>query len=400
MKRELSSGIKIFFILIIALGFYFLSSDAGTSEHPRKIVVFKKGFDKEADQDALLKKHGAVKIKHLKLINGTAVHLPAKEEKALRKKDEVLRVDDDIVIHATGKKGEKKPKNPQELTWGIDRIEADLVWEEENTGSGIRVAILDTGIDLEHPDLMDNIKGNVNIIKPKKSGNDNNGHGTHVAGVVAALDNEIGVIGTGPEISLYAVKILDNQGRGWLTDLIDGLDWCIDYRMQVVNMCFGSSVDNPSFYDAIIKAYNAGIILVASAGNNGENGGAVEYPAKYPETIAVSAIDENDYFASFSSYGPMIDLTAPGVDIKSTYKNGSYKIMSGTSMSAPHVAGTVALILKTSPKRKDELYINGKWDPDEIKMKLTETAEELPILEQTLLLKINSQRILFYFRLF
>ena len=377
MKRELPSWIKIFFILVIVLGFYFLSSDAGLSEHPRKIVVFKKWFDKEADQDTLLKKHGAVKIKHLKLINGMAVHLPAKEEKALRKKDEILRIDDDVVIHATGKKGEKKPKNPQELTWGIDRIEADLAWEEENTGSGINVAILDTGIDLEHPDLMDNIKGNINMIKPSKNGNDKNGHGTHVAGIIAAVDNKIGVIGTGPEISLYAVKVLDNQGRGWLTDLIDGLDWCIDNGMQVVNMCFGSSEGNQSFHDAIIEAYQAGITLVASAGNRGENGGLIEYPAKYPETIAVAAIDENDNFASFSSWGPEIDLAAPGVDIRSTYKNGSYRIMSGTSMSAPHVTGTVALILKTLVWEYDSFLHNGIWDPEEVWKKLMDTAEDL-----------------------
>ena len=377
MKRELPSWIKIFFILVIVLGFYFLSSDAGLSEHPRKIVVFKKWFDKEADQDTLLKKHGAVKIKHLKLINGMAVHLPAKEEKALRKKDEILRIDDDVVIHATGKKGEKKPKNPQELTWGIDRIEADLAWEEENTGSGINVAILDTGIDLEHPDLMDNIKGNINMIKPSKNGNDKNGHGTHVAGIIAAVDNKIGVIGTGPEISLYAVKVLDNQGRGWLTDLIDGLDWCIDNGMQVVNMCFGSSEGNQSFHDAIIEAYQAGITLVASSGNNGENGGAIEYPAKYIETIAVSAIGEDDNFASFSSWGEEVDLTAPGVDIKSTYKNGSYRIMSGTSMSAPHVTGTVALILKTLVWEHDSFLLNGIWDPEEVREKLMATAEDL-----------------------
>ena len=155
MKRKLFSRFIIFFIFFIFFCFYFQFSDAGLSEHPRKIVVFKKGFDKEADQDALLKKHGAIKIKHLKLINGTAVHLPLKEEKALRRKGEILRIDDDIVIHATGKKGKKKPKNPQppeELTWGVDRINADLVWGE-NSGSEIKVAILDTGIDLEHPDL-------------------------------------------------------------------------------------------------------------------------------------------------------------------------------------------------------------------------------------------------------
>jgi subtilisin family serine protease len=252
------------------------------------------------------------------------------------------------------------------------------VWKK-NEGAKIKVAILDTGIDLGHPDLRKNIKGNVNIIKPGKSAKDDNGHGTHIAGVIAAVNNDIGVIGTGPKIHLYAVKILDKKGRGWLSDLIEGLDWCIDNEMQVVNMCFGSYYDNQSFHDAIIEAYQAGISLVASAGNNGEYDGFVEYPAKYAETIAVSAVDRYGNFASFSSFGPEIDLTAPGVDIRSTYKKGSYEIMSGTSMSAPHVTGVVALILKTKVKYYD-FDGDKRWDPYEIRVKLKVTAEALGLV--------------------
>jgi subtilisin len=214
------------------------------------------------------------------------------------------------------------------------------------------------------------------MIKPGKSAKDDNGHGTHIAGVIAAVNNDIGVIGTGPKIHLYAVKILDKKGRGWLSDLIEGLDWCIDNEMQVVNMCFGSYYDNQSFHDAIIEAYLAGITLVASAGNNGEYDGFIEYPAKYPETIAVSAVDQYGNFASFSSFGPEIDLIAPGVDIKSTYKKGSYEFMSGTSMSAPHVTGVVALLLKTKVTGYD-FDRDKRWDPYEIKVKLKATAEAL-----------------------
>jgi subtilisin len=214
------------------------------------------------------------------------------------------------------------------------------------------------------------------MIKPRKSGDDDNGHGTHVAGVVAAVNNKIGIIGTGPKIHLYAVKILDKKGRGWLSDLIEGLDWCVDNEMQVVNMCFGSTFGNQSFHDAIIGAYMAGITLVASAGNNGEYGGDIEYPAKYAETIAVSAIDRYGNFASFSSFGTKIDLTAPGVDIRSTYKKGTYEIMSGTSMSAPYVTGVVALILKTKVVGYD-FDRDKKWDPYEIRVKLKATAEAL-----------------------
>ncbi len=382
MKRESLLVIKIFAFLVF-LNFSAQLSNAIPSEHPRKIVVFKKWYAQEADQDALLRSFGAVKIKRLNLINSQAVHLPPGAEKHLKRKSEILRIDEDLVITAVANKTKSKPKRPhppcklaEKLPWGIQRIYADLVWEV-TTGSMVKVAILDTGIDLNHPDLWRNIKGGINTLRPRKSANDDNGHGTHLAGTVAAIDNDFGVIGVGPEVYLYAVKVLDKKGEGWLSDLIDALDWCIENKMQVANMSFGSLEGNQSFHDAIIRAHQAGITMVASAGNNGEDSGLIEYPAFYPETIAVSAIDEYDNFASFSSYGPQIDLTAPGVNILSTYRNAFYETMYGTSMSAAHVTGTVALILTTSPKWGYDLDGDRMWDPDEIRERLMDTAENL-----------------------
>jgi len=373
-------GLKALLIAAILLGFSSQLQNATPLEHPRKIIVFKKSFKKLDDQDALLKNTGAVKVKHLPLINSSAVYLSPQAEKALRKKAEVLRIDEDLVITAVEKKekdkGKSKVQPPEELTWGIDRINADWAWPI-STGATIRVAILDTGIDLDHPDLLDNIKGSVNLIKPKKDADDDNGHGTHVAGVIAACDNDIGVIGTGPEIYLYAVKVLDKKGKGWLSDLIEGLEWCIQNEVQVVNMSLGSSADNQSFYEAIVNAYETGITLVAAAGNNGESGGSLDYPAMYEETIAASAVDQFCQFAPFSSFGPEIDIAAPGVDIKSTYMRGSYMIMSGTSMAAAHVTGVVALILTTSSLPYYDVDGDGIWDPEEVKMRLKDTAEEL-----------------------
>ena len=333
----------------------------------RKIVVFQEDFVNEADQSALVKEHGAEKIKHLRLINGMAVRLPPQAESALLREAEVLRIDDDLIIQASdrpddsgkpdnnqGSKSLPAPQPAEVLPWGADRINADAVWPLASstlnaTASGIKVAIMDTGIYLKHPDLQSNIKGQVNTINPTKSANDDNGHGTHVAGTVAAIDNDIGVIGVGPDISLYAVKVLNRNGSGWLSDLIEGLDWCINNKIQVINMSLGASSDNQSFHDAIIRAYEAGIVEVAAAGNNGATNGLVDYPARYPETIAVSAVGKNTngslYFASFSSSGPQVDLAAPGVNINSTYNNGYYKSLSGTSMAAPHVSGVVALVI-------------------------------------------------------
>jgi subtilisin len=382
VKRESLLVIKIFAFLVF-LNFSAQLSNAVPSEHSRKIVVFKKWYGREADQDALLRNFGAVKVKRLNLINSQAVHLSPGAEKHLKRKNEILRIDEDLVISAVFKKTKPKPKRPhhspkqpEKLPWGIQRIYADLVWEV-TTGSMVKVAILDTGIDLNHPDLWRNIKGGINTLRPRKSANDDNGHGTHLAGTIAAIDNNFGVIGVGPEIHLYAVKVLDKKGEGWLSDLIDALDWCIDNKIQVINMSFGSLEGNQSFHDAIIRAHQAGITMVASAGNNGEDSGLIEYPAFYPETLAVSAVDEYDDFASFSSYGPQIDLTAPGVNILSTYRNAFYETMYGTSMSAAHVTGTVALILTTSPKRGYDLDRDRIWDPDEIRERLTDTAEDL-----------------------
>lgn len=348
-----------------------------TNQIPRKIVVFQENFVNEPAQIGLLRGVGTVIIKRLPLINGMSVYLPPQAERALKGRPEILRIDDDLVINAIAKP-QPPPQPAQELPWGVDRIDADLAWVTTK-GLAIKVAILDTGIDLDHLDLQANIKGNVNTINPLKSGNDDNGHGTHVAGIVAAVDNTIGVIGTGQEIYLYAVKVLSKTGSGWLSDLIEGLDWCINNKMQVINMSLGSSSDNQSFHDAITKTYQAGIIQVAAAGNNGGSGGAITYPAKYSETIAISAVDKNDQIAVFSSYGPEIDLTAPGVDIKCTYNNGYYKILSGTSMACPHVSGTAALVLST-PVGTYDLDADGIWDPTEVKNKLQTTAQDLYLL--------------------
>lgn len=366
---------KVFFICGILLSFSSLAVADQIDGRPRKIVVFKETFVNAQEQIGLAQGAGAGVIKTLPLVNGLAVYLPEAAERALLARLEILRIDEDLVIEAIVKPQAAAPQPAEELPWGINRINADAAWLS-TTGLTVRVAILDTGIDLDHPDLQNNIKGNVNTINPLKNGNDDNGHGTHVAGTVAAVDNNIGVIGAGPEIYLYAVKVLGKNGSGWLSDIIEGLDWCINNKMQVINMSLGASSDNQSFHDAIIKAYQAGIVLVAAAGNSGASGGAISYPAKYLETIAVSAIDQYDRLAYFSSYGPEIDLAAPGVNIKSTYNNGYYKTLNGTSMAAPHVSAAAALVL-TKPVGAYDQDSDGVWDPLEVQNKLEATAENL-----------------------
>jgi subtilisin family serine protease len=256
------------------------------------------------------------------------------------------------------------------LTWNIDRVDAEISWGI-STGDPVKVGVIDTGIDLSHPDIKSNIKGGYNAIYPWKSPNDDNGHGTHVAGIIAALNNSIGVVGVGPNIDLYAIKVLNASGSGYLSDVIEGLDWAVTHGMQIVNMSLGTSQNVQSFHDAIVSAYNAGVVIVAAAGNSG---GAVSYPAAYPEVIAVSATDQNNQIASFSSRGPEVDLAAPGVNIYSTYKGKSYATLSGTSMATPHVTGAAALVIDT---KKCDLNSDNICTPAEVQQRLEQTAIDL-----------------------
>ncbi len=370
------------FLCFLALAAMVLTSvPAVSSAAPaeRKIVVFKDGALNENEKDALIKKFGGEKLKDLKFAHSKAVLLPPQAAVELARANGVLRVDDDVIVNALGRveisaKGAKPaPVQPvQSLPWGVDKINAELVWDT-TAGAGVKVAVVDTGIDLAHPDLAANIKGGYNAIYPTKPANDDNGHGTHVAGTIAALNNTIGVVGVGPQIDLYAVKVLDRRGSGYLSDIIEGLDWAVANGIQVVNMSLGTSSNVQSFHDAVIRAKAAGVTLVAAAGN--DSGGSAGYPAAYPEVIAVSATDAANVIASFSSVGPEVDLAAPGVNIFSTYKGQTYKILSGTSMASPHVAGVVALVLTQTAKC--DTNGDGACSPDEVETRLEAAATDL-----------------------
>jgi subtilisin family serine protease len=258
-----------------------------------------------------------------------------------------------------------------EITWGINRVHAPAAWDVTE-GAGVKVAIIDTGIDLNHPDLVGKVDGGYSAItkteKPEDY-QDDNGHGSHVSGTIAALHDGKGVVGVAPKARLYAVKVLDADGSGNLSDVIDGIVWAAKNGMQVANMSLGAPVDSDAMHRAVRFAKGMGVVIVAAAGNSG---GSVGFPGAYPETIAVSASDSNDKLASFSSRGPEVKFIAPGVDVVSDKLGGGLISYSGTSMASPHVAGLAALAVSQG--------WTGLSGPDGVYAQLKKAAKLLPDL--------------------
>lgn len=244
----------------------------------------------------------------------------------------------------------------QTTPWGITHVEGIQAHQAGYTGQGIKVAILDTGIDNTHPDLALNVKGGYSVFTDTANSNpynDGDGHGTHVAGTVAAVNNSQGVIGVAYSADLYAVKVLDNSGSGTYAGIAQGIEWAVNNGMQIINMSLGGSTSSTILENMCNTAYDSGILLVAAAGNSGKRNGRgdnVGYPAKYASVMAVAAIDSNNNRATFSSTGPAVEIAAPGVSILSTVPGGQYASYNGTSMASPHVAGVAALVLGARPQ--------------------------------------------------
>ena len=224
--------------------------------------------------------------------------------------------------------------------------DADLA-HPSSEGTRVKVAILDSGIDLDHPDL--NVAGEVTFVPGTTSGDDDNGHGTLVAGIVAALNNDIGPTGVAPEVELYSVKVLNQNGDGVMCLIEQGIEWAVENKMDVINISIGSPMNWPNTVIAALEnAYNAGIVIVAGAGNGGTpdgEGNNIWAPARYEPVIAVGATDELGSRNSTSSTGDTLELTAPGTNIYSTAMGGGYGYLSQTSASSPYVAGVAARLI-------------------------------------------------------
>ncbi len=327
------------------------ASGAG-SRQVRKIILFEPGVAPDRVR-SIVEECGGKLRKSLPIVNGAACVFPeeATAMSLLSRAGEVAWVEDDFIIPIAGAcffvpKPRPRPRK-QTVPWGITRVRAPEAWGSA-TGRGVRVAVLDTGIDMSHPDLKANIEGGFDCINETTDVVDDNGHGTHVAGTIAALDNDFGVVGVAPEARLYAVKAFDSRGQGQVSDIVQGMEWCMTNRMQIINMSFGTPDSSKALTMAIDKAAQAGAVMVAAAGNDGRRD-SVLYPARDPNVIAVAASTRDDRIASFSNSGEQVAVAAPGEDIYSTYRDGGYKSLTGTSMACPHVTGVAALLLSVSP---------------------------------------------------
>lgn len=269
---------------------------------------------------------------------------------------------------------------------GVSMIKAPEFWTDETTkGSNIKIAILDTGCDINHPDLKNRIKG-VRNFTPDDLGRkimvtDNVGHGTHVAGIIAASSDDSGIVGVAPNVDLYILKVLTSSG-GTIEWLVNALEYCRYLGVDIINMSLGTSYNSPFLYEAIKKAVLSGISLVCAAGNSGDGSSStneISYPAGYNECIAVGAVDSNMEPSDFTNSNNNIDLVAPGVSITSTYPGNLYANMSGTSQAAPHVSGALALI--------------KKWSKDKFNRNLSEIELYSQLIRKTLDLNASANMI-------
>lgn len=261
--------------------------------------------------------------------------------------------------------------DPKDLTsklpyvpWGVKHICAPRVWNKTK-GKQIHIGVVDTGADYSHDNIKRALGPGINLVQRYLPPYDDNGHGTHIAGTIAASQRK-GILGVAPQAVIHPIKAFDHKGTAYVSDIIQGLEWCIRHQIDVINMSFGMKTRSAAMYQAVLNAYRKGIIVVASSGNDGISR-QIDYPAKFRETLSIGAADRRQRVAKFSNRGRDIDLYAPGDRIYSTWPRQKYAELSGTSMATAHVSGTVALLLA----------LDRSLTPGQIKALLLDSAQPL-----------------------
>ncbi|MCY9309930.1 S8 family serine peptidase [Bacillus inaquosorum] len=336
-------------VVSVTLFFSFLAlgplAHAENSSQNEIIVVYKNKDGKETvlDSDAEVEQQ----YKHLPAV---ALKADQKTVKEFKQDPDILYVENNVTFTAADNTDLKILSEDADTSdnfeqWNLEPIQVKQAWEEGLTGKNVKIAVIDSGIS-PHDDLS--IAGGFSAVSYTSSYKDDNGHGTHVAGIIGAKHNGYGIDGIAPEAQIYAVKALDQNGSGDLQGLLQGIDWSIANGMDIVNMSLGTTSDSQILHDAVDKAYEQGVLLVAASGNDG-NGKPVNYPAAYSSVVAVSATNEKNQLASFSTTGDEVEFSAPGTNITSTYLNQFYATGSGTSQATPHAAAMFALLKQRDP---------------------------------------------------
>ncbi len=317
----------------LLLGFLAALPMAALGQDEIRVIV---GFNGRPDR-ATFERHGGRSASEGS--GFVAGDISARQLASLRRDARVAYVEPDFIA----------TRSAQSTPWGVARVKAPLPGST-NTGGGVRVAILDTGIDRNHPDLAGQVADDASNQTTSPAA-DVDGHGTHVSGTVAAANNDIGVIGVAFGAQVVAVKVLDDTGSGYYSWIASGITWAAAHNCKVINMSLGGSSGSTALQTAVNNASST-LTICAAAGNAGTT--RAQYPAYYSGCIAVVAVDSADKRASFSTYGSWTDISAPGVGILSTtgynpaVPDSGYASWNGTSMATPHVAGAAALVWASS----------------------------------------------------
>ncbi len=245
----------------------------------------------------------------------------------------------------------------QSYQWNLPAVGTEEGWNITKGSKKVKIAVVDTGVDLDHPDLSGRLVNGYNVLDPKSPPEDDNGHGTHVAGIISAdSNNGVGVAGITWFNPIIPVKVMNAKGQGGSFDIAQGIRWAVDNGANVINLSLGNYQPSTVMEDAIKYAIKKDVVVISAAGN--DNTSQTSYPAAFPGVLGVAAVDYNGNRAQFSNYGDYVDVAAPGVDIPSTYANGKYAALSGTSMAAPHVTALAGLIRSINPKLKSKEVLN------------------------------------------
>ncbi|WP_353853904.1 S8 family serine peptidase [Bacillus sp. Bos-x628] len=338
--------VVIAFLLALTTALPFHTQAATPPKETEVIIVYKNQKGKQT----ALEESEKVKAQYIHL-PAVAVTANEKAVSSLKKDPNIAYVTKNVKVKLASSTMTKHTTTLQDeliqKSYNLQRLNVKQALKDGVTGKNIKVAVLDTGI-FPHEDLK--IAGGKSFVNYTSSYKDDEGHGTHVAGTIGALNNDYGTVGVASGVKLYAVKVLDKKGEGDLFSLLRGIDWAITNKMDIINLSLGFEDNIPILHSAVDKAYKKGLLVVAASGNDGKKN-HISYPAAYSSVIAVSATNEKDKLASISNTGKAIEFSAPGENVISTYLKNEYWYATGTSQAAPHITGMLALLKQLHPKK-------------------------------------------------